>query len=150
MPLIAPLLLLMFIGQLMFSIVTTNDANITLNDKEIEAVGQNMLVYSTYARRYANANPALVGAVNSAAIGFPTWYVPPAQVANYMSGGKAYVYYTGQLKGLPYYLVSSTQDGFRAGINVNGVLASPTVPSTATTGLVIPAAVPNGAVVLMP
>ena len=150
MPLIAPLLVFLILFNLMISNVTTNNAKIQLNNTEVTAAGQNMLVYGTYAKKFAAANPGYTGAVPTVSIGFPTWFVPPPFVQNYVTSGKAYVYYTGPLKGVAYFLVSATQDGYRAGTNNNGVLVSPVIPANQTTSITIPAGVPNASTVLMP
>ncbi|WP_199030756.1 type IV pilus biogenesis protein PilM [Ralstonia sp. ASV6] len=146
----APLLMMLFLTNLMVSMVVTTNARIKIDQAEVSATAQNMVVYGAYASKYAAANPTFTGAAANAAIGFPTWYIPPATIKNYMVSGKAYVYYTGLLTGIPYYIVQSSQDGFRAGYNNNGVFTSPVVPAAQTASVTIPAGVPNGVQVLMP
>jgi PilM len=136
--------------QMMVSLVTTDDGRIASMQADVQMIGQSMLALHTFAATYAQNNPAYTGTPTNATLGAPAWYVRPSYLSVYVTGGKSYVYYNGSVQGLPNYLVSVTQDPYSAGTDQSGMLSSPTAPAAATAALTIPAAVPNGSVVVMP
>lgn len=130
--------------------VMTDQGSAVRAQTEVASIGDSMKIYANYATQYAVANPTYTGTPAVAALNLPTWYNAPPKVATYIQTGKAYTYYNGTYAALPAYLVNSLQNGYAAGINGNGVLQSPVLPSSATASYIIPAAVPNGSIVLMP
>lgn len=110
----------------------------------VDTLSRSMLVYRSAAAEYARNNPAFAGVPADSALSLPNWYSKPAGVTSYLSGGSAYTYYTGATPaGLPAALVDRTQ-ATTVGVKRSGTLFSPTAGNT---GITIPAAVPDGAVV---
>ena len=142
-----PLVAIFIFFNLVVSLDTTSDGTLAVAQAEENVVGDSMLALHTFASAYAQANPSFTGTALDSTIGSPTWYNRPASVATYITGGQAYVYYTGPAQGLPAYLIAATKNVAGAGTNQGGVLISPG-SITGTAG--IPSQVPNNAVVLMP
>lgn len=109
---------------------------------QLDAIAANMLVYSNAVANYAKANPGISGTVANTSLALPSWYVNIAGVNNYVSAGKAYVFY-GAKAGLLDVLISKTQS-VSIGTNQSGLLVS---PKWGATNITIPAGVPNGALV---
>jgi hypothetical protein len=107
--------------------------------------GQHLAIYSNYVKRYAAANPTASGSISLAALSLPAWYAASAEESNYVSGGVAYVYRASFDRASGMAMARAV--GFSgAGVNDSGRL---TVPGTGPTTTVLPAAVPNGAVVIV-
>ncbi|MBN3729533.1 type IV pilus biogenesis protein PilM [Burkholderia sp. Tr-20390] len=145
-----PLAAIFVFFQLIVSLTSVDDGKIAVAQTDTTTIGQSMLVLHGFAALYASKNPGYTGYANDATLGSPSWYNRPSYVGSYLTGGKAYVYYTGAVQGLPAYLVTTSGDIYGAGTNQNGVLMSPSATPAATASLTIPSQVPNGSVVVMP
>ncbi len=108
------------------------------------AISGNMMVYRTAVSQYAAANPAVTGSVADTSLSLPTWYVHMSGISNYVSSGKAYVYYSSQQPALAYKLVKETNNSLLAGIKRSGYLFN---PLNGTTTVALPAAIPDQSVV---
>ena len=123
---------------------------------DIASAGDSMIIYSNYAMAYAQQNPTVTTTPTVTALNLPSWYVVPktpagtALISAYVQSGKAYTYYTGSIVGVGGYIAQKMQNGYIAGINNNGVLASPMLPAASTATETIPSQVPNGSTVLLP
>lgn len=110
----------------------------------LDSLSRNVLVYRAAVAEFAKSNPGFNGEPDDASFGLPPWFVKPDGVASYLETGTAYTYVHGASPpGLPSALVGLTQS-IAIGVNRAGILIS---PSTGSTGINIPAAVPEGAVV---
>lgn len=143
-----PLLYLLL--ALMFSLSVIAQAEKTSKNRdmavaEVKAVSGSMLLYRNLVASYASANPAQTGSVSDASLSLPNWYVRNPGFGNYVSPGSSYVFYTESLPGLVGELAKRTEST-NVGINRNGVL---TAPNKVNSGIVLPAQIPNGAVVLV-
>jgi hypothetical protein len=107
--------------------------------------GQNVNVYGTAVSNWAKSNKAFTGTVSDTTIVLPTWISHPGSISNYVVTGTSYIYYVPNAgfssSGLVSYLSSK---GNKAGINGSGILYNGSI-NVGT----VPAAVPNGAVVLV-
>ena len=112
---------------------------------EISAVSSSMLVYRNIVANYAYANPAMTGSAPDVLLTLPNWYVRPPSLSNYISAGKSYVFFSEPLPGLAGELARRTEST-NVGLNQNGVLW---VPNKANSGIVLPAQIPNGSVVII-
>lgn len=143
-----PLLYLLL--ALMFSLSVVTQAEKTSKNRdmavaEVKAVSGSMLLYRNLVASYASANPAQTGSVSDTSLSLPNWYVRNPGFGNYVSPGSSYVFYTGSLPGLVGELAKRTEST-NVGINQNGVLIA---PNKVNSGVVLPAQIPNGAVVLV-
>ncbi|PWU32069.1 pilM protein [Pseudomonas sp. RW407] len=116
----------------------------TADAASVDMLSRSMLVYRSAAAEYARNNPGFAGVPADATLNLPSWYSKPTGVTSYLSGGSAYTYFSGTAPaGLPAALVGLTQ-GTTVGVKRSGMLFS---PANGNTGVTIPAAVPEGAVV---
>lgn len=113
--------------------------------EDVSATSVSMLVYRNLVAEYASSNPAFVGVVSDTSLLFPSWYVKPLNLSNYISTGKSYTFYPGTLPGLVGELARQTES-VNVGTNQNGVLVA---PNMANSGITLPAQIPNGSVVLI-
>jgi hypothetical protein len=144
MPLLWVLLVItLYISFMSNSEEATQDRNSSA--VEITSTSISMLVYRNAVAKYASSNPAFVGVVADALLSFPSWYVKPPNLSNYISSGKSYSFYSGSLPGLAGELARQTES-INVGTNQNGVLLA---PNLANSGIVLPAQIPNGSVVLI-
>lgn len=142
-----PLLWFLF-AVMFFSAVNFNSDQTVHNQSmavtEVVAVSSSMLVYRNVVTTYASANPGITGSVPDVVLNLPSWYVKHPYVSNYISAGKSYVFFSQPLAGLAGELALRTES-INVGTNQNGVLLAPNGYS----GIVLPAQIPSGSVVLI-
>lgn len=144
MPLLYLLLALMFSVSVMSQVEKTSK-NRGMAVAEVKVVSGSMLLYRNLVDSYASANPTQTGSVSDASLSMPNWYVKNPGLGNYITPGGSYVYYTQQLPGLVGELAKRTEST-NVGVNQNGVLIA---PNKVNSGIVLPAQIPNGSVVLV-
>ena len=126
------------------SFVTAQQVNIIALE-QVQIGASHLSIYGSVVSQYAHGNATFTGSVSDATAALPAWFKRAASEGNYVATGTTYVYTTPTD-----YATGMAMARFlkvpRAGIKVNGVLV---VPGGQASGITIPAAVPNGAVVLM-
>lgn len=136
------LTILIVVGGLISQVQHRDDYTSDLAN--IDVLSRSILIYRSAAAAYARANPGFSGVPADSVLVLPSWYAKSAGVTSYILGGIAYTYYSGAAPaGLPAALVERTQST-TVGVKRSGTLYSPTAGNT---GISIPAAVPEGAVV---
>ncbi|MEA9979917.1 MULTISPECIES: type IV pilus biogenesis protein PilM [unclassified Pseudomonas] len=144
MPLLWVLILVTLSITFMFnSEQAIQDRNASVTD--VTVASESMLVYRNAVAKYSYSNPAFVGRVPDALLSFPSWYIKSPNLSNYISGGTSYSFYVGSLPGLAGELAHQT-GSINVGTNQNGVLLAPNI---ANSGIVLPAQIPLGSVVLI-
>lgn len=108
---------------------------------EVSAISGNMVVYHGYVVTYAMANPGVTGVVADGSLGLPSWYSKNSGVANYVAGGKGYVYYLSPPAQLPYQLLKDTNNSIFAGLKESGNVTN---PLSGVSAISVPAAIPDG------
>lgn len=116
-----------------------------------DAGATSLLAYRQGVIDYLNANPSFTGTVPDTSMAFPWGYVRDPRWTNYVqSGGTLYVFeatansaHTDQVLGQLY---RKTFKSFSVGRNNAGQLVGATGVST---GILVPAAVPNGALMII-
>jgi len=107
--------------------------------------GQNVNVYGAAVSNWAKANASFTGTVSDSTLVLPSWISHPTYLSNYIVAGTSYIYYIPGSGVSPSRLVSYlSRKGNKAGINSSGILYN-----GSTNVDTVPAAVPNGAVVLV-
>lgn len=144
MPAMGYLLTLLIITASLLS-SSNIDQRFDMKEAEVNAVAGSMMVYRNAVASFAQANPAAVGVVSDAALGLPAWYVKPPNLGHYLFAGRSYVYFSDRLPGLAGALAHRTES-VNVGTNNGGFLSSPT---SANTGIALPAQIPFSAVVIM-
>lgn len=113
----------------------------------IDALSRGMLVYRSAAAEYARANPGFTGTPSDSSLNLPSWYTKQSGIATYIVGGMSFTYFNsidGTVPaGLPSALTERTESA-TVGIKRSGQLFSPKGGNLA---IVVPAQVPEGAVV---
>jgi len=112
---------------------------------EVAAVSESLLLYRNIVAAYASTYPSMIGAVPDVSLSLPSWYAKNPSFGNYVASGKSYVFYTQSLPGLVGELARKTEST-NVGTNQNGVLSA---PNKSNSGIVLPAQIPNGSVVLI-
>lgn len=144
MPVIWLLLALMFSVSAWNEIVNSDERTV-IEQGEVLAISESMLVYRSYVASFAQANPSFSGQVSNAQASIPNWYTRPASLSNYVTSGRSYIFYSGQLSGLAGALAKKLEST-TVGKNVGGVLHS---PNTGNTGIALPAQVPVSSTVIV-
>lgn len=118
----------------------------TLN-KETRArtLGSDLLVVRNALAAYRRDNPSESGAVSLADLGLPNWFTPSAQLHALIDSTHAYVYYTPHDDKPDLMAILGTAVPASTGVARNGQLQSPHSHSS----IPLPAAIPNGSIVLM-
>jgi len=110
----------------------------------LDSLSRHFLIYRAASAEFSKLNPGFNGIPNDAALNLPLWFVKPLNITSYHTAGTAYTYFDGMAQsGLASKLFELTQS-MAVGVNRAGLLNS---PSTGTTDISIPAAVPEGVVV---
>lgn len=111
----------------------------------IAAISGHIAVLSSYAGTFARNNAGFTGTPSDPALAFPAWFQRNATESVYVTGGRAYVSIAASSlsDGLA---IARAAGGKDVGVNQGGWLTEPAAGPTATA---IPAAVANGAVVVV-
>ncbi|MCF5508353.1 MULTISPECIES: type IV pilus biogenesis protein PilM [Pseudomonas] len=126
------------------SIENQHQAQRVSDDATLDSLSRNFLVYRSAATGFAQSNPGFSGTLNGSALSLPAWFVKPVGVESYIAGGTTYTYFNGVApSGMPSALVDLTQSAV-VGVKRSGMLISPVAGAT---GISIPPAVPEGAIV---
>lgn len=115
---------------------------------EATAIAGSMRVYRNAVVAYAAAHPATTGAVADASLALPSWFNKFNGVSNYVAAGKAYVYYTATQPQLTYLIVKASNNSINAGIKQGGNLINPLSSTNTSIPISLPAAIPDGSVVI--
>lgn len=116
-------------------------------DAETQVIAGNMMVYRNAVLAYAEANPGVTGQVSDSNLALPAWFAHVNGVANYVNAGKGYVFYPNSQNGLAYTILKMSNNSINVGIDQNGYVVSP-LPLSGPSTIPVPAAIPNGAVVI--
>lgn len=116
-----------------------------------DAGATSLLAYRQAVIDYLNANPTFTGTVPDASMTFPWGYVRDPRWTNHvLSGGTLYVFeaaaYSPRTDQVLDQLYRKTMQSFSVGRNSGGQLVGATGFST---GILVPAAVPNGALLIV-
>lgn len=109
----------------------------------VDSLSRGFLVYRSAAAEYARANPGFSGIPPDSELSLPSWYNKPVGVAAYLISGSSFTFYADVAPGLPAALLERTESVV-VGVNRAGHLVS---PSSGMIDVVLPAAIPEGAVV---
>ena len=137
------LVVLLFSGGLMMR--SHNQAESAAEHSAIDTLAQSLLLYRSAAAEFAKANPGFTGTPTDVALSLPTWFKKPTGISAYIAGGQSYTFYPSGPAGLPAALADITESD-QVGVKRSGGLIS---PRTANTGILLPAPIPEGAVVVL-
>ncbi|MBA6068121.1 type IV pilus biogenesis protein PilM [Pseudomonas mosselii] len=112
---------------------------------DLAARASAMIVYRGAVVEYVNNNHGFYGSVPNSVLSIPAWYTPRAEIKNFVQGGVSYVYHELAPNGLVGVLANEVES-VGVGTNVNGVLIS---PRAGDTGIILPAAIPRNATVIL-
>jgi len=145
MPALAVILGLFFVYMSMS--ITTFQAAITTRERADAAIEiERMAAYQSWVAAYAKPRPTTSAAIADTSLGMPTWFVKPAGVGNYISGGKGYVWVSQANQAQAMRLASAAQGRAQGGIKAaDGRLQ---IPGSPVPGPVLPAAIPVGSLVV--
>lgn len=107
---------------------------------------EQMAVYQRWVETYAQPRPSTSGTIADSTLGVPAWFARTPGINNYIAGGTGYVWFNPGTQALASRTASRAQGGVIAGVKIAGRLA---VPGSSTLGPVLPAAIPEGATVVM-
>lgn len=144
MPLLWVVLAIMFAAATVFNSEQISRTRNTVNS-EVVAVSGSVLLYRNIVAIYADAHSTTTGTVSDISLNLPSWYVKPPSLSNYVIAGKSYVFFSDPLPGLVGELARRTEST-NVGTNQGGILLT---PNKASSGIVLPAQVPTGSVVLI-
>ncbi|VXC24038.1 conserved hypothetical protein [Pseudomonas sp. 8Z] len=137
------LVVLVFSGGM--AMRSNNIAVQAVDSSTVDTLSQSLLVYRCAATEFAHANPSFVGAPNDAVLNLPTWFKKPAGISAYIQAGKSYTYMAGGPSGLLSALSVATESE-QIGVKRSGFLVS---NRSTSTGIALPAAVPEEAIVAL-
>lgn len=126
----------------------SNKSDISQINNSLQTQAGAMLIYRNAVARYAESNTGVTGSVPDSSLStLPSWFSKPPTIMNYVSGGKGYVYVANPPGGLAGTIIArSSGMPINAGIKVSGLLQNP----RSTTSTSLPAAIPDGSVVIAP
>lgn len=124
-----------------------DNASVEARDSYARSLAGSMQVYRNSVVEYAESNTTASGTIADSKLDLPSWYSRISDIKNYVSGGLGYVYVSVANDGQAYELLKLTGNDVHVGINNAGVLYNPLVGST---GITLPSAIPDGAVVFAP
>ena len=109
---------------------------------------EQMIAYQSLVDAYAKTHPTTSGTVSDGSLAIPGWLVRPVGVTNTITGARGYAWFTPDGVGIGMRIAERAQGqgSARAGVKINGRLQQ---PGATTAGAVLPAAIPDGAVVVM-
>ncbi|WP_261793905.1 type IV pilus biogenesis protein PilM [Pseudomonas oryzihabitans] len=110
---------------------------------DVDVLAHNLLIYRNALAEYAYTNPGITGTPPDSALPLPNWWSHVSGVSGYVQAGSSYTYYASPPNSLVTALVELT-GSLSIGYAYGGQLVS---PSGGSTGVTLPAAVPNGAAV---
>jgi hypothetical protein len=122
-----------------------NRANVSLKNAEYDAITSNMVIYGSAVAVYMESHAGAAGVIPDASLTLPSWYVHMYGINNYVTAGKAYVYYTGKPDIVAFF--ANKTESTTVGTKRGGVLVN---PNWGQTSIVLPATIPDGAVVYAP
>jgi hypothetical protein len=142
------------IATMLAIIVATNFSAQKTEIREQQAIsqGESVLIYRNLVHNYAQANPAFTGVVTDSMLTMPSWYTRFPDFQAYAQNGRAYVYFTGEQghsmgrPALESMVGNKTNMTLLIGIARGGFLQS---PHGGDTQVALPAAIPEGATVLV-
>ncbi|CAG9230066.1 conserved exported hypothetical protein [Paraburkholderia tropica] len=144
-PALAVVATLIFASFMQGEFVTAAQSSVTQG--QANALATSLVIYGSYAVKYATANPTVQGSVSDAALGVPYWLVRSPQIGTYVSNGRGYAYYTGaRVPSLAGQVAQATQMAMTVGTVTAGVLVVPQLG--ATPSIPIPGQIANGSVVV--
>lgn len=110
----------------------------------LDSLSRNFLTYRSAAAGFAQSNPGFSGIPSDSVLNLPLWFVKPLGVSSFITGGTAYTFFNGTApSGMASKLVDLTQSA-AIGVKQSGTLVSPIMGAT---GITVPVAVPEGAIV---
>ncbi|WP_313025502.1 type IV pilus biogenesis protein PilM [Pseudomonas lopnurensis] len=122
--------------------------SVTSEQADIDALSRGLLVYRSAAAEYARLNPAFTGTPDDTVLSLPAWFHKPSGLSTIVNAGLSYTFLSsqadGDIAGLPAALTERTDSSFAVGVNRSGSLVS---PKFGQTDILLPAAIPEGAVV---
>lgn len=145
MQLIGLLLSILLLTAYYFTSDTAKREEIT-SAVQLDSVAASVVIYQRQAAEYAYNNPGFTGAIPTAALNLPSWYVVLPGISNYATAGTVYVYYTDNRPGLPAALYSKSR-ATGVGTARAGYLYT---PQGSNTGRALPAVITNGSLVYAP
>lgn len=136
--------LMIFIIATGLSLEQQHQSQLVSDYATLDSLSRNFLVYRSAAAGFAQSNPGFSGTPNDSNLSLPSWFTKPVGVGSYILTGTTYTYFDGVApSGMPSTLTDLTQS-IAVGVNRAGVLVS---PKGGATGISIPSAVPEGAIV---
>jgi len=143
---LAPLLaaIALMIGWNMTS--EMNSQNVSFIHMQQSGISDAVGIYRSSVLSYAASNVSTVGVVQDTALALPTWFHKPAYLQNYVFNGQAFVFYSNAIDPIGLQLRSIVSYPGESGIAINGKLTDPASGAVYAT---LPAAIPNGAFVVM-
>lgn len=110
----------------------------------LDSLSRNFLTYRSAAAGFAQSNQGFSGIPSDSVLNLPLWFVKPLGVSSFITGGTAYTFFSGTApSGMASKLVDLTQST-AIGVKRSGTLVSPIMGAT---GITVPVAVPEGAIV---
>ncbi|MRK19078.1 type IV pilus biogenesis protein PilM [Pseudomonas sp. JG-B] len=131
----------MLLSAILYSVINPG-SELAMEQQESTAIAGNMAVYRNAVTQFSRSTPGYSGVVPDASLNLPTWFRKIGGVSNYVTGGKGYVYVTGQ-PGVAFALYRRTES-LLVGTKTGGFLVHPT---QGTTAIAIPSAIPELATV---
>ncbi|ELM1174336.1 type IV pilus biogenesis protein PilM [Pseudomonas aeruginosa] len=110
---------------------------------EIDTLARSLLLYRSSLAEYAHANPGFTGLPADSALGLPAWFRKPARLQGYIAAGTSYAFIASPSAGLAAAVDAGTESDL-VGVRRNGQLVTRRLGATA---IVLPAPIPEGAVV---
>lgn len=144
MPLLYVMVAMLILIGSVTSSIRDSEESIFVNS-ELVARSRSMIIYRGVVVNFVSNNPDFSGVVLNNVISLPDWYMPRAEIKGFVQAGVTYVFHEQPPSGLVGVLANEVES-VGVGTNVNGYLVS---PKEGNTGIILPAAIPVNATVIL-
>lgn len=132
-----------------FSYVTTSTVT-KISDQQkradIAVMAGHIAAYGSFLDRYARTNPGASGTISDGVAGLPAWFKRFPDVTNYVNAGTAYLYFVPRSRAEGFAIATKMDTRLMVGMKLAGSLQR---SGEAEPAMVLPAEIPDGALVLV-
>lgn len=143
-----PLLWMMLVLMIASEAYLMRNAQLTSTATDaavVETLCRSLLTYRAKAAEFARSNPTFTGHATDSVLNLPGWFIKPSGMKAYVTGGISYSYYPNNPNGLLDSMIRATES-VQVGVKTSGKLVS---PKSAQTSILLPSAIPEGAIVVL-
>lgn len=129
---------------------TSSDVDQSVRQNQANAMAGNVLNYAQRVTAFAASNPTYTGTAPDGSLALPTWLNKWPGTTNYINNGVPYTFMPGPQPGMSSSISRISQGKIHVGIKSGATIVLPIGAPTFSLVQPLPAAIPDGAVVIVP